>query len=186
MKKVPDDVLVLLDEAYIEYVDENKKIDIKKSVNNYKNLCILRTFSKAYGLAGARVGYLIANPKIIESVEKVKPSVNLSCVSEFLAIQAFKNKKYLEKTISINNRAREIFYKALDELKIFYIYSYTNFVMIRQNENSDELYQKLLNEGIVVNHNFYNMEDFLRITIGNKKQMNTVIKCIKNSVKGDL
>jgi histidinol-phosphate aminotransferase len=186
MKKVPANVLVLLDEAYIEYVDENKKIDAKKSIDNYENLFILRTFSKAYGLAGIRVGYLIANPKIIESVEKVKPSVNLSCVSEFLAIQALQNKKYLEKTISINNIAREKFYKALDELKIFYIDSYTNFVMIRPNENADVLYQKLLNEGIVVNHNFHNMEDFLRITIGNKKQMNTVIKCIKNSVKGDL
>lgn len=183
MNKIPNNILVVLDEAYIEYVDKDNRIDTLKAIKDYTNLCVLRTFSKAYGLAGVRVGYLISNPHIIEIIEKVKPPVNLSCISEFLATEVLKNEKHLEKTININNKSKEIFYKSLEELKIPYIHSYSNFVMIKPKQNVNELYEKLLNEGIVVNHNFSNMQDFLRITIGNKKQMNTVIKCIKNNEK---
>ncbi len=185
MKKVPDNILVVLDEAYIEYVDKNKRIDILKSLKDYKNLCVIRTFSKAYGMAGVRVGYLISNSSIIEMVEKVKLAVNISCISEFLATEVLENENYLIKTINMNNKLKKLFYKSLEELNIPYICSYTNFVMIHPNQNANKLYKVLLNEGIVVKNNFYNMQDFLRITIGNIQQMNTVIKCIKNNVKGE-
>ena len=183
MEKIPNNILVILDEAYIEYVDKTKRIDVVEAIKHYKNLCILRTFSKAYGLAGARVGYLISNSHIIESMEKVKPPVNLSCISECLAIEALKNEKNLEKTLNINEKSKEMFYRNLEELNIPYISSYSNFVMIHPKQSVDILYQMLLDEGIVVNHNFLNMDDFLRITIGNKKQMRTVMKCIK---KGEM
>lgn len=177
--KVPKDILVVLDEAYIEYVDVLKKIDIREFINKFDNLCIIRTFSKAYGLAGARIGYLISNSRIVKIVEKAKLPVNLSSVSEMLALEVLKDKKYLKKTIEKNEIAKKKLYKNLIKLDIEFIPTYTNFVMIKKNKKIDGIYEKLIDNGIVVGRNFKNMEDFLRVTIGNKKDMKKLINCLK-------
>lgn len=179
LKKVPKNILVVLDEAYIEYINENRKMNIKKLINKYKNLCAIRTFSKAYGLAGLRIGYLIANENIIDIIKKVKLPVNISCIAEYIATETLKNDKYLTTTINKNNKIKEYLYKNLKELNIPYIESETNFVMIDFGNIAEKIKNVLIENGIVVNGNFHGMENFLRITIGNKNDIKKLIKILK-------
>lgn len=182
--KVPQNILIVLDEAYIEYVNDSKKVDIKEFINQFKNLCVIRTFSKAYGLAGARIGYLIANPKLVTTVEKAKLPVNLSYISQMLAVEVLKNKQYLRNTIKKNEFTKKYLYRNLSKLGIEFIPTYTNFVMIKEKE-SNEMYENLVDNGIVVNQNFKYMENFLRVTIGNMKDMKKMIKCLNMRSKGE-
>ena len=179
LEKVSKNILVVLDEAYIEYINENKKMNIKKLINKYKNLCVIRTFSKAYGLAGLRIGYLIANENIIDIIKKVKLPVNISCVAEYIATETLKNDKYLKTTINKNNKIKKYLYKNLNEFNIPYIESETNFVMIYFGNIAEKIKNILIEHGIVVNGNFHEMENFLRITIGNKKDIKKLVKILK-------
>ena len=183
MTKVPKDILVVLDEAYIEYADISKKMDAREFISQFDNLCIIRTFSKAYGLAGARIGYLISNPEIVTIIEKAKLPVNLSSLSEKLALEVLRDKKYLKKTIEKNEFERNLLYKKLTNLNIEFIPTYTNFLMIRKKEKTNEIYENLIDNGIFVSRNFKNMEDFLRVSIGTKKDMKKLISCLKKLFK---
>ncbi|MCI8345833.1 MAG: histidinol-phosphate transaminase [Clostridia bacterium] len=179
LKKVSKNILVVLDEAYIEYLNENKKMNIKKLINKYKNLCVIRTFSKAYGLAGLRIGYLVANENIIDIIKKVKLPVNISCVAEYIATETLKNDKYLKTTINKNNKIKKYLYKNLKEFNIPFIESETNFVMVDFENIAEKIKNILIEHGIVVNGNFHEMENFLRITIGNKKDIKKLVKILK-------
>ena len=166
--------------TFLPYITESKIAgaiveDVREFINQFDNLCVIRTFSKAYGLAGARIGYLISNSRIVKIVEKAKLPVNLSSVSEMLALEVLKDKKYLNETIEKNEIAKKKLYKNLIKLDIEFIPTYTNFVMIKKNKKIDGIYEKLIDNGIVVGRNFKNMEDFLRVTIGNKKDMKKLI-----------
>ena len=179
LEKISKNILVVLDEAYIEYINENKKMNIKKLINKYKNLCVIRTFSKAYGLAGLRIGYLIANENIVDIIKKVKLPVNISCISEYIATEALKNDKYLKTTINKNNKIKKYLYKNLKEFNIPYIESETNFVMIDFGNMAEKIKNILIENGIVVNGNFHKMENFLRITIGNEMDIKKLVKILK-------
>ncbi len=179
LKKVSKNILVVLDEAYIEYLNENKKMNIKKLINKYKNLCVIRTFSKAYGLAGLRIGYLVANENIIDIIKKVKLPVNISCVAEYIATETLKNDKYLKTTINKNNKIKKYLYKNLKEFNIPFIESETNFVMVDFENIAEKIKNILIEHGIVVNGNLHEMENFLRITIGNKKDIKKLVKILK-------
>lgn len=184
LEKVPDNILVVLDEAYIEYVEDDKKLDIKKLMDRYQNLCIIRTFSKGYGLAGIRLGYLIANETVISIIQKVKMPVNISSISQIIATEALKNDKYLKKYVTKNRKRKEYLYENLDKLKIPYIKSEANFIMIDLGEKATKIKNVFINNGIIVNGNFYGMESFLRVTIGKQKELKKLIQIVKKE-EGD-
>lgn len=179
LEKVPNNILVVLDEAYIEYVEDEEKLDIKELMDQYQNLCIVRTFSKGYGLAGIRLGYLIANETVISIIQKVKMPVNVSSISQIIATEALRNDKYLKRYATKNKKRKEYLYQNLDKLSIQYIKSKTNFVMIDFGEKVTKMKNVFLHNGIIVNGNFYGMESFLRITIGKQKELKKLIQIIK-------
>ena len=177
----------MLDEAYLEYTkyDINNKAHVYDDysislVKKYPNLIVLRTFSKAYGLAGLRIGYAISHPQTIEALNRLRMPFNVNKLAQTAAIAALQDQEFIKKTVLINNQQKEFLYKNFDDLKISYIPSYTNFITI-QCTKSNFLYNQLLDHGIIVRPiDNYGLTNYLRITIGtpeeNQYLLNTLIK----------
>lgn len=183
LRKVPSYVKVVLDEAYIEYVHENplSTIEIYKE---FSNVIILRTFSKAYGLAGARVGYGIARPEIIEEFKFVIGPFDLNSYAQVLAAKAIDEKEYVSKVRDINTKALKLYEEALEDLGLQYIKSYASFIMINMGNRSSELTEKLRKENIIIKDGKYiGMDGFVRISTGNMEQNNIIIEKIKEFLK---
>ncbi|MBP9721521.1 MAG: histidinol-phosphate transaminase [Gammaproteobacteria bacterium] len=183
IKKVPENILILLDEAYFEYIKYNStsrdypyyqdySLDL---INQYNNIISLRTFSKAYGLAGLRVGYAIANPDLITVINKLKQPFNVNRIAQIAATAALLDQKYIEKIVAINNQEREKLCQILNGLHIDYMPSETNFITI-YNIDAQKLYNQLLDLGIIVRPvNNYGLNNHLRISIGTPEENNFLI-----------
>jgi len=174
MKHVPDHVLVILDEAYFEFAKERK--DYPDSMDyRYDNVITLRTFSKAYGLAGIRVGYGFAHEKLVSNLTKIKLPFEPNLIAQKGAIGALNDLPHLERSIK-NNKNR--YPKLIQELKkhnFTPIESITNFVTFKtgSSEASDWLFENLLNEGVIIRPLKANeMPQYVRISIGTKNEMN--------------
>lgn len=185
LKKVPPYVKVVLDEAYIEFLEK----DPLDSINIYKefsNVIILRTFSKAYGLAGVRVGYGIARPNIIDEFNFVIGPFDLNSYAQSLAIRVISEKEYIEKVRFINKQSLTMYEKALEELDLEYIKSYASFIMFKVGKKADELVSFLQDKGIIIkNGNLIGMEGFVRVSMGTEEQNKIVINNIKNFFKNN-
>lgn len=172
------DGLVVLDEAYIEFAGlENSLVDL---VNEYKNLVVLRTFSKAWGLAGIRVGYSISSSEIVDTLLKIKDSYNVSKLSQEIAIQA------LDQTIALNSRVNELlrrkedFEANLKSIGIMVIPTVANFTLIKV-ENPKELFQEVCNKGVIIRDrsNQYLLDGVIRISIGTEEENKKLLNIIK-------
>lgn len=152
MENVPPHVLVIADEAYFEYsvVLSDEFADSTKF--DYPNLITLRTFSKAYGIAGVRVGYAIGDEKIISTLLKVKLTFEPSNVAQAAGIGALKDDEFLQKTVGNNSKGLAFLYQNLDRLGVKYIPSYANFVMIdfEDEKKASRITQNLLERGVFV------------------------------------
>lgn len=186
LKKVPSYVKVVLDEAYIEFLEK----DPLDSINIYKefsNVIILRTFSKAYGLAGVRVGYGIARPNIIDEFKFVIGPFDLNSYAQSLAIRVIEEKNYIEKVRIINKESLVMYEKALEELNLEYIKSYASFIMFKAGDKADKLVNFLEDKGIIIkNGSLIGMDGFVRVSMGTKEQNNIVIKNIKQFFKNNV
>lgn len=183
LEKVPKDVLVVLDEAYAEFVEDTTYPKSIKLLDKYKNICILKTFSKAYGLANLRIGYAIADEAIITELEKVRVPFNVSSVAEKAAIIALDDETFLKDSVKKNREVIQYVYKKLDEYKIKYINTQTNFIAIDTRQDSNIISEKLQQKGFIVRPNFPGMETYIRVTIGTQKEMEEFIECLNNILK---
>ena len=187
LSKVPKNILVLLDEAYYEYVTSE---EYPKSINmlkEYENICILRTFSKAYGLAGLRIGYGIASKKIIEELEKVRVPFNISEITQKSAYVALEDEEFIKKCNEKNNEVKEYIYENLEKNNIEYIKTQANFIIINVQNDGVKIANKLLEKGIIVRPGFEDMGNFIRVTIGTKEEMQIVLEeLIQNTVSFSL
>ncbi|HZK40418.1 MAG TPA: histidinol-phosphate transaminase [Atribacterota bacterium] len=175
--------LVVVDEAYYEF---GKKTFVPL-ISRYDNLVILRTFSKAYSLAGLRVGYLLSNPEIINEIRKVKSPFNVNTFSQLAAQVVFENKEILKDNIEKIIRERKRLIDRINEITPFKAHpSQTNFVLVEvgSKEDTDLVYNNLLEQGILVqtvsDPVFSSSRYFLRITVGNKKENDILIDGLKS------
>jgi histidinol-phosphate aminotransferase len=175
--------IVVVDEAYIHFSQEESLVS---EINNFPNLVVLQTFSKAWGLAGLRVGLAFANEKIIELFNRVKPPYNVSQIAQEAILRALENKSQIEKTISEIIVGRE---KLIEDLREFpfvtKIYpSDANFILVRTT-NAERIYRFLLDEKIVVrNRNSVELcAGCLRITVGTTEENATLIKILSDLEK---
>lgn len=180
LDKVPEHIYVVLDEAYIEYVC-GAKPDGLKIYNKYKNVIILRTFSKAYGLAGARVGYGFAREEILNKLSLGLGPFDVNSYAQKLACAALECDSYVKET-RIQNTIEMKFYEDMcKELKIEFIKSYASFIMIKTGEHSDAYCEHLLSNGVFVkNGSKIGMPGWVRLSIGNKDQNYRVIELTKS------
>jgi len=180
LKHVPDDVVVVLDEAYFEYMPDEFKPDTLALLNQNKNLVITRTFSKIYGLAGLRIGYSISHPNIADILNRVRQPFNTNMPAQAAALAAIDDQTHVKKSISLNALGLKQYAEAFKKLDLNFIPSIANFIAVNVNRNAMPVYDSLLREGVIVRPvASYNMPEFLRITVGNLQQNERVLKALK-------
>jgi len=150
MEKVPDSVLVVVDEAYFEYVTHSEYPDSLDYLNKGRNILALRTFSKIYGLAGLRIGYGITTPEIAELMNKVRQPFNTNSLAQIGALAALADRKHVEKSVAINNEGKQFLYQSFQRLGISFIPTETNFIMFETALDGKDLYNGLLKTGVII------------------------------------
>ncbi len=173
LSQVPSNVPVIIDEAYFEFVSAQDFPDTLALQEKYDNAFLLRTFSKAYGLAGLRVGYVVASEQAIEKWNIIRPPFNVTRISEYAAVAALEDQQYLKEITHKNSTERERFYQ-LPQSEHF-LPSQTNFIFVKTT-NVNELYEALLNVGCITRP----FPTGVRITIGFKEQNDKMIEVLSN------
>ncbi len=180
MKKVPSNILVVFDEAYIEYVDNENYLDSLTLFHHYKNMMVMRTFSKIHGLASLRVGYAIAHTEVIEILERIRNPFNVSAVAQVAAIASLRDSEFVNLSFASNQYAKKFIYDCLDELNLFYIPTEANFLMIDVKKDSRLMFQELMKKGYIIRPGAaFAMNNFIRVTIGTTTQMTGFITALK-------
>lgn len=172
MKNCPEDVLVVLDEAYREFVDEEALLDSLTYLASYPNLITLRTFSKAYGLAGLRVGFGIGHPDVIHHLNVVRGPFNTTSVGQKAALIAIEDQDFIKKTKANNDRVKKKFYAFLDSINWHYYETYTNFIYVSTPVSGMEVSQYLTEHGFIVRPGeLLGYPNSIRITFGKEEDM---------------
>lgn len=181
IESIPPSVLVVLDAAYAEYmVGVPDYIDGIDWVLEHKNLIVTRTFSKVYGLAGLRLGWLYGAENLIEPLNKIRPPFNANRLAQTAGIAALQDQDFVKNTISHTNDCRVWLEQELKKLEYSILDCYTNFVMMDVGDKAKEIYYYLGNKGIIVrNLDAYGLNNYLRISIGTWDQMRTFINALK-------
>jgi histidinol-phosphate aminotransferase len=163
---LPAHVIVVVDEAYFEYVDKASYPDSSSWLSRFPNLIVTRTFSKAYGLAGLRVGYALSHPHIADLLNRVRQPFNVNMVAQVAAVAALGDDEHLQQSIRRNREGMEQLVSGFRKLGLPYIESAGNFVAV-QTGLGMERYEALLQKGIIVRPVAnYAMPDHLRVTVG--------------------
>jgi histidinol-phosphate aminotransferase len=172
MRRVPDHVLVVFDEAYYELVDSDVFPDTPAYVRQgYGNVLVMRSFSKVYGLAGARLGYGIGSPELLAPLNRIKEPFAVNLLAQAAGIAALEDRAFLEESVTINQAGRQYLYQEFKRLGLRYVKSHTNFVLVEIGPNATELQQELLKKGVIVRPcTAYDLPTFLRITIGSESE----------------
>jgi histidinol-phosphate aminotransferase len=167
LEAIHENVVVVLDEAYFEYVDAPDYGTGLDLLEKFPNLVVTRTFSKAYGLAGLRLGYSVSTPEIADLLNRIREPFNVNNLALVAGIAALEDEPYLEQSVTLNREGLLQVEKGLKALGLEYIPSIGNFVAVRFERDTGELYQKLLERGVIVRPvGVYDMPDYLRVSIG--------------------
>jgi histidinol-phosphate aminotransferase len=167
LAQVPSHIVVVLDEAYNEYLDDNLRFDAIQWVKQYPNLVVSRTLSKAYGLAGIRVGYAIAQAAITDVLNRIRQPFNVNSLAQAAAIAAIQDDDFLQRSKLINSAGYTQLTQACERLNLKYIPSKANFILIHLGEHAQTVNQSLLKQGVIVRPvASYGLPDYLRVSIG--------------------
>ncbi|SJZ54689.1 histidinol-phosphate transaminase [Selenihalanaerobacter shriftii] len=171
LAKVPEDIIVIMDEAYNEYVTVDEYPETINYLNDYDNLIILRTFSKAYGLAGLRIGYGIANKELIGYMDRVRHPFNVNLIAQRAAVAALEDETHLNKSREVNAKGKEYLYQEFERLNLDYVTTETNFILVDVKEDAGEISDKILQRGVIIrNAQAFGYETMIRVTIGTEEQ----------------
>lgn len=171
LEQTPEDILVVIDEAYAEYVVDPSYPDTLSLLEQHPNLIILRTFSKIYGLAAFRIGYGITHPKIVHELHRVREPFNTNRLAQRAAMAALQDQAFVEQCRIKNRQAMEQVCQTLDEWEIHYYPAHGNFVLFDTGYPSDEAFQFLLERGIIVRSGrALGFPTHLRVTLGTTEQ----------------
>tara|TARA_B100000965_G_scaffold33016_1_gene24427 strand:- start:1952 stop:3034 length:1083 start_codon:yes stop_codon:yes gene_type:complete len=182
-KKLRNDILLVIDDAYFEYVKQKDYSSGLELFSKYKNVLVTRTFSKIYGLAGLRVGWGYASREIINILNQIKPPFNVNRPALFAASAAIKDNKWLQKETKHINKWSKLLFNTFKKMKIATNESKVNFLLVnfdKVNISSNKVFQKLAKAGILVRKmDIYGMKNSLRITIGKNKENKKLIFTLK-------
>lgn len=185
IEKVPEHVLVIIDEAYGEYITSR---DYPRSMDYYnanRNVFITRTFSKVYGLAGLRVGYGFARPEIVASMMKVRLPFNSSRIAQIAATAALDDKLHVNRSRKLVEAGKKLFYAEFKKLKLFYLPSYANFVFVNFAVDAQEIFDGLQQRGVITRTvREYGFPNALRVTVGTEPQNKRFIKALNEVLAG--
>jgi histidinol-phosphate aminotransferase len=191
MERLPEGILVVVDEAYFEYVTDPEYADTKRYFREGRDILILRTFSKIYGLAGLRIGYGIAREDIISEMNKLRPPFNTNSIAQNAALWALKDDEHVKRSREINEQGKRFLYKELDALSLKYVPTEANFIYVLLGQENlpcppllkggaGELYNKLLRQGVIVRP--VGPQE-IRVTIGLPEENKRFIEAIKAVIR---
>ncbi len=180
MSRVPDGVLVVLDEAYYEYVKDPEYPDTIQYFMDGRDVLVLRTFSKAYGLAGLRVGYGIAKKEILSEMNKVRAPFNTNTLAQLAALSALNDQEHLRRSVEVNEQGKQFLYKQLDSLSIRYVPTEANFIYLLLDIDARAVNEALLRMGVIIRPMG---PKEIRVTIGLPEENKRFIEALKTVVR---
>ncbi|MGB2600583.1 MAG: histidinol-phosphate transaminase [Candidatus Omnitrophota bacterium] len=185
IEKVPKDILIFLDEAYYEFAvggDYPESIGLIKRED--RNIIITRTFSKAYGLAGLRVGYGIARKDLMMAINKAREPFNVNSLAQAAAIAALDDDEYRDASVALIREGKEKLYKKFDSLGIKYIPSKTNFILLETNRDSTQVFEAILKKGVIIRDiSPWGLKGCIRVNIGLPEENEMFLKAFEEVLK---
>ena len=186
MKSVPPTALVVLDEAYWHYAHEipGYPSSLPELVRAHDNLVVLRTFSKAYGLAGLRVGYGVADPELTSWLDRIRMPFNVNLPAQHACLEALKDGAFVKKAIALNDKERAVVARALGDMGFGVGESATNFVFARSPLPGRELFKALLRQGVIIRPlDEYGLPHHVRVSIGTAAQNKALFKALQTVLR---
>lgn len=178
MAGVPDHVTVVFDEAYMEFAAE--QVDTAQYVRAGRNVAVLRTFSKAYGLAGVRVGYAITSEEIAGLLNKARSPFNVNLIAQVGALAALDDTEHLRRSVEMVNEGRAAYYAVFDAMGLEYIPCHTNFILVRVGDGAN-VYAEALARGVITRPmGGYGLPEYIRITIGSESENNKCLAVLRD------
>jgi len=185
LSRLPERVITILDEAYCDFAEDPSYPKGLDYVKAGKQLIVLRTFSKVYGLAGLRLGFAAGREDLIKGLYQVRDPFPVHRLANVAGVAALNDREHERKSIDLVHEGRRYFYKELDKMGLFYVPSEANFILMDLKRDSRETFQSLLKEGVIVRPGFvWKYETFVRVTIGRMSDNRKFIRALKKILKG--
>jgi histidinol-phosphate aminotransferase len=180
---VPDDVLLVMDEAYIDFCDDPTDLVPLVRQGTRPNLILMRTFSKIYGLAGLRIGYGIGHPDFVAVLEKVRQPFNINLLAQTAAMAALDDVEHVRKTRLNNFAGLKFFEQAFRDLKLEFVPSAANFILVRVGKGR-KVFEALQKQGVIVRPmGGYQLPEWIRITVGTPQENERCLAALKTALK---
>ena len=184
LQKVPEDVIIVVDEAYIEFVRKDGVYDSLKNPLQDPRVVSLRTFSKAYGLAGFRVGYGIMDSEIAQILNRIRQPFNVNTLAQAAAVAAIDDEAFLKKSIKITHDGLDFLFDKLAGLGLRCLPTQSNFLMLDLETDATKVFEQMLKLGVIVRSmKSYGFDTFLRVSIGTKEENIAFIQALKKVLK---
>jgi histidinol-phosphate aminotransferase len=186
MQRLPKGVLVVLDEAYYEYVTADDFAHGLQYVRDGYPVVVLHTFSKLYALAGLRVGYLLAHPSIVREINRVREPFNVNTVAQVGALAALEDEEHVRKSIEVNELGKQQLYDAFEKLGLQYVPSQSNFILVDIKRSSKQVFEELLKVGVIVRSGDpFGLDTWVRISVGTEEENKRLIQALENVLTQD-
>ena len=185
MERIPEETIVILDEAYHEFQERDDYPDSLQWVRKGHNVIVLRTFSKIYGLAGLRLGYGVAKREIVALLNQVRLPFNVNLLALRAAMACLGDEEHVLRTRELNREEKGFLYEELDRMRVEYIPSETNFIMIELGQDAQSSFQEFLKQGVIVRPlGGYGLPTKIRLTVGKREENEAFIRSLKRIIKG--
>jgi len=184
LNNMPENCFLFLDEAYYEFVDDPNYTKAIEWIKEDRNIIVLRTFSKIYGLAGTRVGYGIAPTRIIDLMEKVRLPFNVNSIAQCGAIAALDDVEHVNTSREVNFKGKKFLYAEFEKLGLNYVPSSANFVWLDTKKDSRYVFKELLKLGVIVRVGAaFGADTYIRVTVGTQYELDKFITALKVVLK---
>lgn len=183
IKDIPPDVVIVLDEAYMEFVRDTNCSSGMSYLDTGAPLIVLRTFSKVYGLAGLRIGYGVMPEEISNLLNRVRQPFNTNSLAQAGAIAALDDEPFLQKTIRLVHEGIDYFYDALPKMGVPYFETQANFLLVDVQRNADDVYEEMLKLGVIVRSmTSYGFPSYIRVNVGLKSENKRFIEALEKVI----
>ncbi len=171
MEGIREDIIVILDQAYLEYVEDPEYADGLDETKEGRNVILLKTFSKAYGLAGLRIGYAIAKPEIISYLNRVKEPFNVNAMAQIAALNALADEEHLKRCVDLVLNEKIYLYSELESRGLDYVPTEANFIFVNIKTDCREFFNEMLKKGVIIRTgDIFGFPEFIRVTIGTREE----------------
>lgn len=184
MAQVPPHVLVVLDEAYYEFVTDKEYPNGLEYLRAGHNVIVMRTFSKVYGLAALRIGYGVAQPELVTFLHRVREPFNVNSLAQEAALAALDDHEFEQRTLENNRIGKEQIYQGLQELGLKFIPTEANFILFDASRDEQDVFRRLLQKGVIIRGG-YGYRTMMRVSIGTPAENNAFLSALKTVLRED-